>query len=65
MPGGNDLNSTSGKLIILLILTFVSGCFGFGKDQESQPVDTGGLEKLVKGQTTAAEVGALFGTSFA
>jgi hypothetical protein len=61
MSGGNDLNSKSGKLIILLILTFVSGCFGFGKNQEYQPFDAGKLEKLVKGQTTATEVGALFG----
>ena len=61
MSGGNDLNSKSGKLIVLLILIFVSGCFGFGKNQDYQPLDAGKLEKLVKGQTTATEVGALFG----
>ncbi len=62
MAGGNDLNSISGKLIVLLILTFVSGCFGFGKNQDYQPLDADKLEKLVKGQTTAAEVCTLFGT---
>ena len=61
MSRGNDLNSKSGKLIVLLILIFVSGCFGFGKNQDYQPLDAGKLEKLVKGQTTATEVGALFG----
>ena len=55
------MNSKSGKLIVLLILIFVSGCFGFGKNQDYQPLDAGKLEKLVKGQTTATEVGALFG----
>ncbi len=56
------MKSISDKLIVLLILTFVNGCFGFGKNQEYQPLDTGGLEKLVNGQTTATEVCTLFGT---
>ncbi len=62
MPGGNDLNSTSGKLIVLFTLIFLSGCFGFGKNQDYQPLDADKLEKLVKGQTTAAEICAHFGT---
>ncbi len=57
----NDLNSISGKLIVLLILTFVSGCFALVNNQDYQPLDAGKLEKLVKGQTTAAEVCTLFG----
>jgi len=61
VSGGNDLNSISGKLIVIFVLTFLSGCFGFGKNQDYQPLDADKLEKLVKGQTTATEVGALFG----
>jgi len=55
------LNSITGKLIVLLILTFVSGCFALGKIQDYQPLDAEKLEKLVKGRTTAVEVSTLFG----
>ena len=48
-------------VIVFVIFAFSSGCLVIGKNKEYQPFDSGELEKLVPGTTTAAEVSELLG----
>jgi hypothetical protein len=45
-----------------MTITFSSGCFVMGKNKDYQPFDPKGLDGLVPGQTTAAEVTRIFGS---
>jgi hypothetical protein len=47
--------------IVLMVITFSAGCLLMGKNKEYQPFDSSGLDSLVPGQTTAAEVSRIFG----
>ncbi len=48
-------------LTVLLIASLLSGCIVLGKNKQFQPFDSTELDKLVPGQTKAAEVTEIFG----
>jgi outer membrane protein assembly factor BamE (lipoprotein component of BamABCDE complex) len=48
-------------LTVLLIASLLSGCIVLGKNKQFQPFDSTDLDKLVTGQTKAAEVTEIFG----
>jgi outer membrane protein assembly factor BamE (lipoprotein component of BamABCDE complex) len=48
-------------LAVLLITTLLSGCIVLGKNKQFQPFDSTELDKMVPGQTKAAEVTEIFG----
>ena len=48
-------------LTVLMVTTFLSGCLVIGKNKEFQPFESGELDQLVPGQTTATEVTEIFG----
>jgi hypothetical protein len=51
-----------GYTAIIVTIALNSGCLLIGKNKEYQPFDCGGLERLVPGQTSAAEVSQIFGS---
>jgi hypothetical protein len=51
-----------GYTAIIVMIALNSGCLLIGKNKEYQPFDCGGLERLVPGQTSAAEVSQIFGS---
>ena len=55
------MRSTVKILAVLLITTLLSGCIVLGKNKQFQPFDSTELDKLVPGQTKAAEVTEIFG----
>jgi len=55
------MRSTVRILAVLLITTLLSGCIVLGKNKQFQPFDSTELDKLVPGQTKAAEVTEIFG----
>jgi len=52
----------SGCIIILVVTALSAGCLVMGKNKECQPFDSGELERLVPGRTTASEVSGIFGS---
>jgi len=46
---------------VFVIFVFGSGCLMIGKNKEYQPFDSGELETLVPGKTTAAGVSGILG----
>ena len=55
------MRSTVKILAVLLITSLLSGCIVLGKNKQFQPFDSTELDKLVPGQTKAAEVTEIFG----
>ena len=55
------MRSTVKILAVLLITTLLSGCIVLGKNKQFQPFDSTELDKMVPGQTKAAEVTEIFG----
>ena len=55
------MRSTVKILTVFLITTLLSGCIVLGKNKQFQPFDSTELDKLVPGQTKAAEVTEIFG----
>lgn len=55
------MRSTVKILAVLLIASLLSGCIVLGKNKQFQPFDSTELDKLVPGQTKAAEVTEIFG----
>jgi outer membrane protein assembly factor BamE (lipoprotein component of BamABCDE complex) len=55
------MRSTCKILAVLLITALLSGCIVLGKNKQFQPFDSTELDKLVPGQTKAAEVTEIFG----
>ena len=55
------MRSTVKILAVLLITTLLSSCIVLGKNKQFQPFDSTELDKLVPGQTKAAEVTEIFG----
>jgi outer membrane protein assembly factor BamE (lipoprotein component of BamABCDE complex) len=55
------MRSTVKILAVLLITTLLSGCIVLGKNKQFQPFDSTELDKMVPGQTKAAEVTEMFG----
>ena len=55
------MRSTVNILTVLLITALISGCMVIGKNKQFQPFDSKELDKLVPGQTKAAEVTEIFG----
>ena len=48
-------------VVIVLMIVVGSGCVVMAKNKEYQAFDSSGLDKLVPGQTTAAETSGIFG----
>ncbi len=48
-------------VVIVLMIVVGGGCVVMAKNKEYHPFDSSGLDKLVPGQTTAAEVSGIFG----
>lgn len=55
------MKSPSYLIILFSIAIFVNSCGVVGKNLDHQPLDASGLDKLVIGQTTAADVCTIFG----
>jgi outer membrane protein assembly factor BamE (lipoprotein component of BamABCDE complex) len=55
------MRSTVKILAVLLITTLLSGCIVLGKNKQFHPFDSTELDKMVPGQTKAAEVTEIFG----
>jgi outer membrane protein assembly factor BamE (lipoprotein component of BamABCDE complex) len=55
------MRSTAKILAVFLITILLSGCIVLGKNKQFQPFDSTELDKLVPGQTKAAEVTEIFG----
>jgi outer membrane protein assembly factor BamE (lipoprotein component of BamABCDE complex) len=55
------MRSTVKILAVLLITSLLSGCIVLGKNKQFQPFDSTELDKMVPGQTKAAEVTEIFG----
>jgi outer membrane protein assembly factor BamE (lipoprotein component of BamABCDE complex) len=49
-------------IIMVVLISFLSGCLVFGKNKEYQPFDSTELDKLVPGQSKASEVTEIFGS---
>ena len=49
------------SLFILLLVVFLQSCVMLAKNKDYYPFDTGELDKLIPGKTTAAEVTEMLG----
>ena len=55
------MKSSKYAVLVLMIVIFSAGCTLISKNKEYQGFDPSGLDGLVSGQTTAAEVSRIFG----
>lgn len=49
------------RFIIIIVTALCCGCAAFGKNKEVQTFSAASIDKLVPGQTTAADVTQMFG----
>lgn len=55
------MNRLKESLFILLLVFSLQSCFVLGKNKDYHPFDRSGLDKLIPGKTTAAEVTKMLG----
>jgi hypothetical protein len=55
------LNRFRESLFILLLVFFLQSCAGWAKNKDYYPFDASGLDKLIPGKSTAAEVTEMLG----
>jgi len=55
------LNRLTEFLFILLLMLFLQSCVMLAKNKDYYPFDTSGLDKLIPGRSTAAEVTEMLG----
>ena len=55
------MNRFRKSLFILLLVFFLQSCAGWAKNKDYHPFDASGLDKLIPGKSTAAEVTEVLG----